>query len=136
VNRKQFVMRVIPVSLSLAGRFLALLLVVVSGLAVTAATADEVAFDLRIERGRVPANMRLIRVKQNDAVTLRWSSDRPITLHLHGYDIERKVEPGKTVEMTFVARATGRFPVGVHSPKQGGGHTHEAPVVQVEVYPR
>ena len=102
------------------------------------AHAADVAFDLRIERGRVPANMRVIRVKQGDHVTLRWSSDRAINLHLHGYDIEKKLEPGSAADMTFHARATGRFPVEIHTSKAGGGgHSHgEAPLVQVEVHPR
>src|SRR5262245_30678265 len=74
--------------------FLSLALVLASNLAVPGAKADELTFELRIQRGQVPANMRLIRVKQGDVVKLRWSSDRSIALHLHGYDIERKIEPG------------------------------------------
>ena len=62
----------------------------------------EVTFDLKIEKGRVAQSMRLIRVKQGDAVRLRWSTDRPIVLHLHGYDIEIKVEPGKTARGVVV----------------------------------
>ena len=116
--------------------FLTLSLVLAPGLAVTGAKADELTFELRIERGQLPANMRLIRVKQGDVVKLRWSSDRPIALHLHGYDIERKIEPGVVAEMTFTARATGRFPVEEHQARSGGGHTHGAPIVQVEVLPR
>jgi hypothetical protein len=102
----------------------------------TATSADEVIYDLRVERGHVPASMRLIRVKQGDTVRLRWSSDRTMILHLHGYDIERKVGPGAATEMRFTARATGRFPVSVHKPQQDGGHTHDPPLVHVEVYPR
>jgi hypothetical protein len=101
-----------------------------------AAIAEELAFDVRIERGRVPPNMRLIRVKQGDVVKLRWSADRTTILHLHGYDIEMKVEPGAVAEMSFTARATGRFSVSVHKPAQGGGHTHDPPLTHVEVYPR
>jgi hypothetical protein len=112
-----------------------LLLACVPALTMTNARADEVTFDLRIERGRVPADMRLIRARQGDTVRLRWRSDRTMILHLHGYDIEQKVEPGSVAEMTFTARATGRFPVEVHAP-QGGGHTHEAPVVRIEIHPR
>ena len=102
------------------------------------AQAADVIFDLRVERGRVPANMRVIRVKQGDNVTLRWSSDRAINLHLHGYDIEKNLEPGSAAEMTFHARATGRFPVEVHTSKAGAAaHAHgEAPLVQIEVHPR
>jgi hypothetical protein len=102
-----------------------------------AAQAEELTFELRVESGRVPDNMRLIRVKQGDTVRLRWSTDRTIMLHLHGYDIEKKVEPGMIAEMTFAARATGRFPIEIHTPKEGGGKAHgEAPLVQIEVYPR
>src|SRR5215831_5520372 len=87
-----------------------------------AARAAEATFDLHIERGRVPESMQVIRVKQGDVVKLRWTTDRPIVLHLHGYDIEMKIEPETVGVMDFVARATGRFPVEVHD--SAGGHSH------------
>jgi hypothetical protein len=97
----------------------------------------EVTFDLKIESGRVAQTMRLIRVKQGDAVKLRWTTDRPIILHLHGYDVETKVEPGAAAEMSFSAHATGRFPVEEHKSNAKGGHSHsEAPLVRIEVRPR
>lgn len=99
-------------------------------------SAEQLTFDLKVERGRVASNMQLIRVKQGDVVRLRWSTDRALDLHLHGYDIEQKIVPGSVSELTFTARATGRFPVEVHTPKRGGGHSHGAPLVQIEVYPR
>ena len=111
--------------------------ILVAGLAsVGGVSAEELAFDLKVERGRVASNMQLIRVKQGDVVRLRWSTDRALDLHLHGYDIEQKIMPGSVAEMTFTARATGRFAVEVHTPKRGGGHSHGAPLVQIEVYPR
>jgi hypothetical protein len=104
---------------------------------IAAAQTVEIVFDLKIENGRVPANMRTIRVNQGDAVKLRWSTDRAVVLHLHGYDIEKKVEPGSVTEMAFTARTTGRFPVEEHKPRAGGGHSHgDAPIVRVEVRPR
>lgn len=113
-----------------------LLLLALFLLSATGARADEVTFELSIERGQVPAKMRVIRVMQRDAVRLRWRSDRPITLHLHGYDIETKVEPSAIAEMSFTARATGRFSIEEHKPKAGGGHSHGDPLVRVEVHPR
>jgi hypothetical protein len=101
------------------------------------AQTTEVTFDIKIEKGRVPQNMRLIRAKQGDAVRLRWSSDRAIVLHLHGYDIELAVKPGSTADMAFTARATGRFPIEEHKSDARGGHSHgEAPLARIEVYPR
>lgn len=118
------------------GCLLALSQIILPGLAATGARAENVTFDLRVERGRVPAGMRVIRVKQGDIVTLRWTSDRPIALHLHGYDIETKVAPSTPTDMSFTARATGRFSIEEHKPKAGGGHAHEAPIVRIEVHPR
>ena len=122
------------IAVSFAGRLLALALALTSTLAITGTNADDLTFELRIERGKVPANMRRIRVKQGDVVKLRWRSDRPIALHLHGYDIEAKVEPGKIAEMTFAARATGRFSVEEHKPQSSG--SHGAVIVRIEVHPR
>ena len=113
------------------------LLTLAVGASRVGAQGREAAFDLKIEKGKVPKNMRLIRVKQGDAVKLRWTTDRTIILHLHGYDIEKKVEPGAVAEMAFEARATGRFSVEEHKPNAKGGHSHgEAPLVRIEVRPR
>ena len=114
----------------------ALLCGTLAGYGVTAvAQPKEVLFDLKIENRRLPPQMRTIRVKQGDAVKLHWMSDRPITLHLHGYDIETRVEPGTVAIMSFTARVTGRFPVEEHTSDGRAGHS-EAPLARVEVHPR
>jgi hypothetical protein len=114
---------------------LALLLIIAGSAGVAAA---ELTFDIRIERGRVPDMMRLIRVNEGDVVKLRWTSDRPLVLHLHGYDIEKRVAPGAVTEFVFTAYATGRFPIHIHEQGAGaGGHAHEdLPLATIEVYPR
>jgi len=121
----------------LAGCVSACLLLVAGG-AFLGATAVELTFDLKVEHGRIPDAMRLIRVKQGDVVRMRWTADQPLVLHLHGYDIEKRVEPHATTELTFTASATGRFPVHVHAQgERAGGHAHEQePLVNIEVYPR
>jgi hypothetical protein len=120
---------------SIRGMFLLAMLAI--GAASAVAQTPEVVFDLKVEKGKVAPNMRLIRVKQGDAVKLRWTTDRLMVLHLHGYDIETKVAPGAVAEMAFAARATGRFPVEEHKPDAKGGHSHgEAPLVRIEVRPR
>ena len=98
--------------------------------------AAEVAFMLHVDKGRVPERMRLIRIKQNDVVKLQWTTDTPLTIHLHGYDIEKDLKPGEVTEMTFTARATGRFTVEPHvGATPGGGHAHGEVLVTIEVYP-
>ena len=102
------------------------------------ALAAELTFDIKIERGRVPDRMRLIRVNEGDVVKLRLTSDQSIVLHLHGYDIEKRVAAGAITELAFTAYATGRFPIHVHAQGAGaGGPAHEdAPLAIIEVYPR
>jgi hypothetical protein len=102
------------------------------------AAAAELAFDIKIERGRVPDAMRLIRVTEGDVVKLRWTSDQSLVLHLHGYDIEKRIAAGTVTELAFTAYTTGRFPVHIHEQGAGaGGHAHEdLPLVTIEVYPR
>jgi hypothetical protein len=111
-------------------------LVLALAAAIDVASAAEVTFVLRIENGRLPESMRRIRVKQNDVVRLEWRTDKPMNVHLHGYDIEKEIKPGAVTEMTFTARATGRFVVEPHIGKtQSGGHAHGDGLVTIEVYP-
>ena len=77
-----------------------------------------------------------VRVTKGETVQLRWNSDQPLELHLHGYDVTIRVSPGTPAEMKFKAHATGRFPVEVHGKKSSGGHSHgHKPIFYLEVYP-
>ncbi len=124
---------VVPVIL--ARWFLALLLIAAGS---AAALAAELTFDIEVERGRMPEDMRLIRVKQGDLVRLRWTTDQPLVLHLHGYDIEKRIAAGSVTEFSFTAYATGRFPIHVHaqSMRETDQAHEEAPLAIIEVYPR
>jgi hypothetical protein len=114
---------------------LALLLIIAGSAGILAA---ELTFDIKIEGGRVPDAMRLIRVNEGDVVKLRWTSDQPLVLHLHGYDVEKRIAPGAVTELAFTAYATGRFSIHIHKQGAGaGGHVHEdLPLATIEVYPR
>jgi len=88
-------------------------------------------FDIAIENGRVAGGLRILRLVRGDQVEILWTSDRAVTLHLHGYDIEITAAPGAPQRMTFSAHATGRFPVEIH-----GGTGHHRTLIHVEVHPR
>jgi hypothetical protein len=96
---------------------------------VGAAIAEPRIVDLAIKNGRLPENRRLVRVRQGEEVILKWTADRAVVLHLHGYDIEAKVSPAAPIEMRFTATATGRFPIELHT------ETH-ATIGHLEVHPR
>jgi hypothetical protein len=122
--------RDIPTRRLVACGFVALFLVAPTD----TSSAAELKFVLPIQNGRLPQNVRRIRVRQNDVVKLQWTSDRPITVHLHGYDLEQSIVPGMVSEMTFVARAAGRFTVEPHLPTSGG-QAHGEVLLTIEVHP-
>jgi len=92
--------------------------------------AEPRLFELALKDGRLPESQRLLRVRQGDEVTLKWTTDQPFTLHVHGYDLEAKLVPQTPVELRFTARATGRFPLEIHGPGT------ERTVGHLEVHPR
>jgi len=96
------------------------------------AAAEPPVFELSIRNGELPGDQRVIRVRQGDVVTLRWTTDKVLTIHLHGYDIESSLSPRGAVSMRFTARATGRFPIETHGHGRGGERT----LAYVEVHPR
>ena len=95
-------------------------LVLVLRLADGEVTGDEVE-----GRGR----RAVVRVRQGDSVELRWTSDTATELHLHGYDREAHATVDGEAVISFVADATGRFPIEAH----GLG---DRTVLYVEVLPR
>jgi heme/copper-type cytochrome/quinol oxidase subunit 2 len=96
-------------------------------LTASAATRAQVekVFDITLVDGK-PVGEQTLRVAKGEKVMLRWKSDRPMSLHLHGYEIEAAVAPGRPTDMRFTASMPGRFPVH--------GSTHRA-VLYVEVQP-
>jgi hypothetical protein len=101
----------------------------------TAASADAAGPNKILTFSLVNGTVRdvgdTVKVKQGDELELRWSSDKPMQLHLHGYDIEVKVSPQTPAVMAFKANLPGRFPIEPHG--QGPGPHH--PVLYLEVYP-
>ncbi|MFD9029943.1 hypothetical protein ACFVZW_02075 [Streptomyces sp. NPDC059567] len=55
-----------------------------------------------------------IELKKGERVTLRVTSDRSDTLHVHGYDRELPLAPGKPTSLTLTADRTGLFEVETH----------------------
>ena len=70
-------------------------------------------FDVSFTDGKLEPDT--LEVKQGDSVVLRVESDRPGSIHLHGYDIEQEVAAGAMGEFEFIADATGRFLLNFHS---------------------
>ncbi len=60
-------------------------------------------------------NPEEIIVNEGDLVTIRLTSDSPVEVHVHGYDIYTDVEPGEPAQLAFDATITGRFAIENHT---------------------
>ena len=73
---------------------------------------QERVFDVAIENGAMSPTE--ISVDEGDQVTLLLTSDSPVEVHLHGYDLEEEVLPGEETVLSFEAEITGRFEIEDH----------------------
>ncbi len=73
---------------------------------------QERIYDVAIAGGAM--NPGEISAEEGDFVTLRLTSESPVEVHLHGYDLEEEVSPGEETELSFQADATGQFEIEDH----------------------
>lgn len=97
----------------------------------TPAAAAAQRIDVKLVGKRVAGGSDTYTVRQGVEAELHITSDKPLMLHLHGYEVHADVSPGKTNLLAFKATMPGRFPV--HEHREGAGN-HRA-VFFVEVRP-
>ena len=68
--------------------------------------------DVAIEDGSM--NPDEISVKEGDLLTLRLTSETPVEVHVHGYNVEGAVSPGEATVLSLEADATGQFEIEDH----------------------
>ncbi len=113
-----------------------LLLIAVAASACSKTEPQARTFDLEIAQGKLTLNPPVIKVKQDDQVTLRIRSDEEGLFHLHGYDLEVEVTPGQMAEMSFTAKATGKFDIELHPESTAGIGGEDIMLGSLEVQPR
>jgi plastocyanin len=80
------------------------------------------ADNLKIQiKGEKPVGgIQNFKVKKGDKVTLVVSADAHDVIHLHGYDIEKDIEPGKPATFRFTANQEGVFEIESHVAEHEG----------------
>lgn len=84
--------------------------------------------EFRIVRNEVVRGAKIIRASVGDRVTLRFTSDQPDEVHVHGYNRTARLVPGVPVEVTLALTKSGRFSIE--------GHTSHLELGALEVYPK
>jgi hypothetical protein len=75
---------------------------------------------IQIRDGAVVGGAKTIDVVRGDTVRIVVSANAPDDIHLHGYDIERSVEPGRPARFRFKADAEGAFEIESHVAEDAG----------------
>lgn len=84
-------------------------------------------------KGREPVGgVQDVEVTKGDVVTLQVSSDAAGEVHVHGYEIEKEVEAGGTVQVKFTADIDGKFEIEQHFES---GDPHDAEIAELTVQP-
>jgi FtsP/CotA-like multicopper oxidase with cupredoxin domain len=68
----------------------------------------------RFEQVTVQGAARTFRVHKGETVRIAVRSKTPDEVHLHGYDIEKRVEPGRPARFVFDAKFEGVFEMEAH----------------------
>jgi nitrous oxide reductase len=77
-------------------------------------------FQLQIKGGKPVGGVQDFKVKKGDKVTIVVSADAHDDIHLHGYDIEKPVEPGTPATFKFTANIEGIFEIESHVAEDAG----------------
>jgi len=75
---------------------------------------------IEIAGNEVKGGPATITVKKGDAVRIVVAADKPNTIHLHGYDIEKEATPSKPARFAFTADAEGVFEIESHTFEDAG----------------
>ena len=91
---------------------------------------EEVVFDLQVKDRGLFGSGPEMQVNQNDDVTFNIISDEAASFHLHGYDHELQIAPDTSESFSFIADATGSFPITIHVGAESGGEDHHAKTIE------
>ena len=83
-------------------------------------TPQPAAIKIDIKGGKPVGGVQDFKVKKGDKVTLVVTADAHDDIHLHGYDIEKPVEPGKPTTFKFTADIEGIFDIESHVAEDAG----------------
>jgi hypothetical protein len=69
---------------------------------------------VRVRGGAPVGEVRTLSYRRGDRIRLRVTADAPDEVHVHGFDIEKPVGPGKPARFDIKADIEGRFEVELH----------------------
>lgn len=75
----------------------------------TTAKPEPQVATIRVKGGEPVGGVRKLTFTEGERIRFRVSADEPELVHLHGYDVEQPVGPGRPTSFDVPATITGRF---------------------------
>ena len=69
-----------------------------------------------VDQGRPRGGIKRPTLDKGERVVLVVRADAGESVHMHGYDVEKPVTPGKPVRIPLTATIPGRFELELHHP--------------------
>ena len=82
----------------------------------TPAAPKPTTIAIRVVGGVPQGGIARPKLKKGDRAVIVVRADAGEEIHMHGYDLEKQVTPGKPVRLPFTATIPGRFEVELHHP--------------------
>ena len=80
----------------------------------TTPVAQAKVVTIRVVGGQPQGGIQRPTIEQGEKVVLVVRSDSGEAVHLHGYNLEKEIVPGKPVRLSFTANIAGRFELELH----------------------
>ena len=80
----------------------------------TTPAAQAQVITIRVVDGQPQRGIQRPTIDQGDKVVLVVRADSGEAVHLHGYNIEKEIVPGKPLRLPFTANIAGRFELELH----------------------
>jgi hypothetical protein len=71
-------------------------------------------FAFEFAHGKAVGGSKDVSATQGDHLTMTLHTDVPAELHVHGYELAKDIDAGKTGSISFTANATGEFEIEAH----------------------
>jgi len=82
----------------------------------TPAAPKPTTIAIRVVGGVPQGGIARPKLKKGERAVIVVRADAGEEIHMHGYDLEKQVTPGKPVRLPFTATIPGRFEVELHHP--------------------
>jgi hypothetical protein len=106
--------RKIGAALAVAALAVAVVLfIILSGGSDSSGGADR-TFAFKLANGEAAGGAEDVSATQGDHVTVTLQTDVPAELHVHGYELGKDVDAGKTGSIAFTAEVAGEFEIEAH----------------------